>query len=412
MIYRRDIIFGMLILWILSAPGLYAAGTVGTSGAAFLEYGVGSRPLGMGEAFTAETEDFNSIYYNPAGLGSLRYPILGLFHHELIMDSRLENISFCYPIKTYGFIALSNTIFWTPSFDKIDINGLNVGEIDFYNGCLAVAYGHDFNYLYLGASLKYIYQKIDTKLVHAFAADIGILKGFGIWAPFEAPLRNFHVGLSVLNLGTDVLKSPLPRHLRIGLSYKPSKWMGINVDLIENCIKANDLIDFTHGFNESFRVNLGLELNYLEIIYIRGGWRFNDVGTYTVGIGFNYVIKNVSFSIDASFADAGNFKPTYSFNVAFKLIPKATTLEDRRTAEKHYRDGVKYFINDNFDSSLEEFKKAKDFDPYLKGIDKKINDVEELRKLKKENIMEEEKDEAKRRLYKKKVDKKGGEDEK
>src|SRR3990172_2561070 len=132
-----------IIALMLPAGRIYAAGTVGTSGATFLEYAIGSRALGMGEAFTAETDDINSIYFNPAGLGSLKYPQMALFHHELIEDSRLENLTLCYPIK-YGFLGVSNTVFWVPSFDKVDINGLNVGGVQFYNGGLTVGDGYDF----------------------------------------------------------------------------------------------------------------------------------------------------------------------------------------------------------------------------------------------------------------------------
>ncbi|MBN2160262.1 MAG: PorV/PorQ family protein [Spirochaetes bacterium] len=392
----RRILFCWLLLAIFGARVLFAAGTVGISGATFLEYGVGSRPMGMGEAFAAQIEDISALYYNPASLGSLKYPQLALFHHELIEDSRLENLSFAYPIKN-GFIGITNTMFWVPAFAKIDINGINVGDVQFYNGCLTAAYGYDFEYLYVGVAMKYIYQRIDTKLVHAFGVDIGLLKGLRMWTPFDAPIRNFHIGLSVLNLGTKVMDSPLPRQIRIGFSYKPLNWMAMNIDLIENCIDASDLIDFTHGFNESFRLNLGLELSYLDLLYIRGGWRFNDTGTYTVGLGFNYVIKNVSFTIDASFADAGTFNPTYSFNVAFKLIPKVVTIEDRKSAQEHYKSGIKSYVGDDIEGAIREFKTTKDFDPYHKNIDRKIKDLEEIQELKKLNQMEEEKLKEKRR---------------
>jgi hypothetical protein len=159
---------------------------------------------------------------------------------------------------------------------------------------------------------------------------------------------------------------------------------------MENCINANDLIDFTHGFDESFRVNVGMELSYMNLLFLRGGWRFNDVGTYTVGLGFNYVISNVAFTIDASFADAGNFNPTYSFNLAFKLIPKVVTIDDTSNAEDHYKKGIKAYVGDDIDGALKEFKTTKDYNPYYKNIDKKIRDLEQIQKLKKENKQEDE----------------------
>ncbi len=389
---RQDVIFiCALFAMLLPAAGAMGAGTVGTSGATFLEFGMGSRALGMGEAFTAETDDITTLYFNPAGLGSVRLPQMELFHHEIIMDSRLENLTLCYPIKD-GSLGVAHTVFWVPEFDKVDINGLTVGKVQFYNGCLTVGYGYDFDVLYVGGSAKYIYQKIDTKLVHAFAVDLGLLKGFRMWTPFEAPLRNFHIGLSFLNLGTKVMESPLPRHMRLGMSYKPLHWLGLNIDFIQNCIQAEDLVDFTRGFDEIFRLKNGMELSYLNLLSLRGGWRFNDTGTYTVGLGFNYVIKNVSFTIDASFADAGEFNPTYSFTVTFKLIPKVVTLEDRKIAEDYYRRGIRSYVGDDIEGALKEFRTTKDYDPYHRSIDKKIKDLEELLELKKQNRLEEQKE--------------------
>lgn len=380
--------FLVLASLLLAAQNLQGAGNTGTSGAAFLEHGVGSRPLGMGEAFTAEINDINTIYYNPAGLGSLRYPLLSVFHHELLIDTRLENLSFAYPIGD-GFIGVSNSIFWVPSFEKVDINGLRVGDVQFYNGCLAVGYGYNFGYFYLGGTAKYIYQQIDTKLYHSFAVDLGVLKGFHIWTPFDAPLRNFHIGLSLQNLGSKVGPSPLPRRINLGMSYQPLNWLKFNMDMSEYAIDLSDLYDFTHGFNESFRLKLGMELNWKNILFLRGGWRFNDTGTYTVGLGVNYAIKNVTFVIDASFADAGHFTPTYSFNIAFKLIPKVITVEDQRNAEIHYLRGIKSYVADDLDSAIQEFRTTRDFNPYHKSISKKIKELEELKKLKGENERDE-----------------------
>lgn len=378
----KRVIYILLILYMPSV--LYAEGTIGTSGAAFLELGVGSRPLSMGEAFTAETNDINSLYYNPAGLATLKYPVLSIFHHELILDSRFENVSVAQ--KMYGgWFAVSNSLFWVPAFDKIDINGNEQGKVQFYNGNFSMGYGYDFERFYLGGSAKYIYQKIDTLFLSSFAVDIGILKDMYLYSPFDSPLRNFSVGISILNLGTNAKDDPLPRMLRFGTSYKMTRWLGWNVDFTESMIGMSDLYDFTYGFEESFRINTGVELNYLEILYLRGGWRFNDAGTYTMGMGFNYAIKDVAFSVDASYADNGIFGPVYSINLTFKLIPKVITVEDKIKAEAHYKKGIKFFVADDIDSAINEFNTARDYNPYHKNIDKKIEDLKEIKKLKEEN---------------------------
>ncbi len=366
-----------------SVPGS-AAGTAGTSGADFLELGVGSRPLGMGEAFTAATDDINSIYYNPAGLGTLKFPMLQVMHQELILDSRFENVSASFPLLG-GHMGLSNSVFWVPPFDKIDIDGNKTGTVYFYNMSNVMSYGYSLGFMEVGGSFKYIYQRIDTLQLHSVAFDTGIMKRLYMFSPFDSPVRNFSLGMSIQNMGTRAKDDDLPRLLRLGASYKPTHWLMFNVDALENMIDSSDLYDFTSGFDESFRLNTGVEFNYLDILSFRGGYRFNDAGGYSLGLGFNYVIKNVSFVIDSSYTDTGIFGPVYSFSITFKLIPKVITTEDKINAEKHYQRGIRYFIGDDIEAAISEFQKAEDYNPYHKNVDKKIKDLNELKELKERN---------------------------
>ncbi len=366
---------------------LIAAGSTGTSGADFLEIGVGSRPLGMGEAFTAMTGDINAIYYNPAGLGTMKYPTLSIMHQELILDSRFENISVAFqPVEDMnGFLGISNSVFWVPPFEKIDIEGNETGKVYFYNASGVMAYGYSFGFVEVGGSFKYIYQKIDTLTLHSYAADVGILKRLYMYSPFETHLRNFALGMSVQNIGTKAKDDPLPRLVRLGTSYYLTKWMVFNVDMIESLIESSDLYDFTYGFQESFRMNTGVEFTYMDILSLRTGYRFNDAGTYSFGMGFNYQVQNVGFNVDASYSDAGVFGPTYSFTVGFKLMLKVITMEDKQMAEKYYQEGIRFYINDNIDAAIEAFEKCRDYNRYHKNVRQKIKDLEELRRLKKEN---------------------------
>jgi hypothetical protein len=382
----RYLFNGILLLAVLTgvSGNLYGIGSVGRSGAAFLEVPVGARPIAMGDAFTAGTDDLNVMHYNPAGLGTLQYPVLSLFHDELILDSRYENITGAFPYFK-GFFGISSSVFWVPPFEKVDINGNSNGKVNFYNSATTVSYGRVIGPVLLGASVKYIYQKIDTMTYQSAAVDLGIQKQLYMYSPFIAPIRNFTIGASILNLGTDVSSSPLPRTLRIGTSYMPTKWVKFNVDMVESLIDPSDIYDFTSGFDESFRLNCGLELSWQEMLFFRCGYRFNDVGHYSLGFGFNYAFSNVAFTVDTSYSDSGIFGPVYSINVGFKLIPKVITSEDKRKSEKFYQDGIRFYVGDDLESAISAFRKSRDYNPYQKNIDVKIQDLETLQKLKEEN---------------------------
>lgn len=380
----KYVIISYLLIALIGKCLLHAAGSEGVSGADFLEIGVGSRPLGLGEAFTAAINDINAIYYNPAGLGTMKYSILSLMHQELILDSRFENVSIAFPLF-YGYFGISNSVFWVPPFEKIDEEGNEVGKVYFYNASAVLAYGQSIGFMEIGGSLKYIYQRVDTLVLHSVAFDFGVLKRLYLYSPFEAPVRNFALGLSVQNIGSNAKDDPLPRTIRFGTSYYLTKWLGIYIDFIENLIDASDFYDFTYGFDESFRINSGIEFSYFNIISFRAGYRFNDIGKYSVGMGFNYAIKNVSFIIDTSYSDSGVFGPVYSFTASFKLIPRIVTIKDQIQAEKHWWKAIEFFIKNDYDSALEEFIKCKELNPYHKDVKQKIEELEEFIQLKKEN---------------------------
>ncbi len=374
----------LIIILALASIEISAAGNIGVSGADFLELGVGSRALGMGEAYTAMSEDVNAMYYNPASLGTQKYPELSINHQELILDSRFENVSVVWP-SLGGCAGFYSSFFWVPPFEKIDINGNVTGDVNFYNSSSSLTFGKAFESFYAGATVKYIYQRIDTNNYHSLAVDAGVLKSFYMFTPFKAPARNFFLGFSLNNFGLNVADDPLPRNFKAGMSYVAANWMRLNVDFSESLIEANDLFDFTYGFDESFQVNTGIEFNYAEILYFRSGYKLNDGTSYSFGVGFNYAIKNVAFRLDASYSDADIFGSIYSINFTVKLIPKVITTEDKILAEKYYKAGIKSYIAEDLDGALSNFEKVRDYNPYYKSIDQKISDLKELRKLKEEN---------------------------
>lgn len=380
----QNIKYVVLIIFLFINNDLMGEGNVGTSGADFLEIGTGSRPLGMGEAYTGAIGDINSIYYNPAGLGTLKYPVLSLMHQELILDSRFENLSFAMPLYN-GFLGFSSSAFWVPSFAQIDIDGNETGKVQFYNTCTTFAYGMSLGFMEIGASLKTVYQRIHTLQLFSLASDIGVLKRLYMYSPFDTPINNFAVGLSLQNFGTKAKDDDLPRKMRIGISYYLTEWFNFNADLTENIMDASDLSDFTSGFNESFRIFTGIEATYQNIIFMRTGYRFNDAGTYTFGMGLNFVIETVNFILDTSYADAGIFGPVYSLTVSFKLIPRIITKDDEIKSEEYYQRGVKFYISDDIESAIDSFKKSEEYNPYHKNVSRKIEDLEELLKLKKEH---------------------------
>jgi hypothetical protein len=379
----------ILTLLIINTPfSLFADGSRGVSGADFLEVSTSTTGISMGEAYTAVPGEITAVYYNPAVVPTLKFPELYVHHQEMIEDSRLEHIGGLYPIRTggrfYGNLYMGQTVFWVPSFEKVDIDGKNQGEVTFVNSNTEVGYGYSFGEFHTGAKLKYIYQKIDTLNVNSAAVDLGILGGLKIPSPLPSPPQNLYLGMAFQNLGTNAKDDPLPRKLRLGVSYLPTQWAKWNVDINQLVIRNSDLLDFTYGFEETFELNTGLEFDYLDLLFFRTGYRFNDGGGYTLGSGFRYAIGKTAFKVDVSMAETYEFGNTFSVNVSVMLVPKIT-VEDRKNAKQYYMQGIQYYVEDDLDNAIESFERARSYDPYYKDIDKKIEEMRDLKQLREEN---------------------------
>ncbi|MFW6365908.1 MAG: UPF0164 family protein, partial [Spirochaetota bacterium] len=269
--------------------------------------------------------------------------------------------------------------------DRVDIEGNTTGEVHFYNSSTAAGYGYSFDGFHVGGTIKYIYQRIDTLNVSSVALDAGVIGELKVYSPFESPARNLYLGVSLLNFGTNAKDDPLPRKVRTGVSYRPTEWLRLNTDVNQSMIRDSDIYDFTYGFDESFGLNTGLEVTYLDMISFRTGYRFNDAGGYTAGTGFNYAVGKTAFTVDVSIAQTHEFGPVFSVNVAVMLVPKVT-VQDRRNAKKYYMQGIQYYVQDDLPNAIESFEKARSYDPYYKDIDEKIEELKELKKLREENL--------------------------
>ena len=82
----------------------------GTTAAQFLKIGVGARALAMGGAYAATSNDATALYWNPAGLSSLKKNEILLDHQDWILDVDLDFVgaSFKTPL---GLHQIKSKIF-------------------------------------------------------------------------------------------------------------------------------------------------------------------------------------------------------------------------------------------------------------------------------------------------------------
>ena len=287
------------------------AGGPGTTGATFLKLGVGSRPVAMGEAYVAVSDDVNSLYWNPAGLATVTGRQMSFVHTEWFQSIRYEYLGYCQPMLG-GVLGASGTFLWVDGIEQRGYTDPTGETIERYipsrDLAVTVSYGKTLSKkLNLGATLKIIYQQLDDKTATGVALDLGMLYNLG--------KEKWTLGASLQNLGYESAfiseASSLPMNLKIGISNK----------YLED--KLTIAADINYGIMDSvWSIAGGIDWWVHPMFAIRGGYKYNSaisslgpLAGLTIGGGFKYNI----FNIDYAFVPYGDLGYTHRISLLAKF---------------------------------------------------------------------------------------------
>lgn len=339
---------GFLLLLSLGNESLAQSGkNAGTTAASFLEIGVGSRAVAMGEAYVAVAEGPTATYWNSAGLGWSLRPELSVMHMDWVADIDMQNVAFTLPIPNIFTLGFALTNLSVPE-DKIrtvdDPEGLSGETFDANSIALAVHVSRQFTDRFsVGLGVKYINESILNESANAMALDMGVLIKTGF-------LNNMKLGMSISNFGSEMKFSGadldrtiadrediygtnqnIPAQFTTGSFALPLIFrIGIAMNVFEtNAHRLLIAIDGLHPNNTSEYLNIGGEYvvtQYRRIgeFALRGGYNalFMDDSQQglTLGAGLSlYVSPNFSLAVDYTYADYEFFGGLHRYGIEFKF---------------------------------------------------------------------------------------------
>jgi hypothetical protein len=318
----------------------------------FLNIGVGARALGMSNASTAITEDVTSAYWNPAGLlGIKRKYEVSLMHSEYFAGiAKYDYAGFATPIDSQSMLALSVIRF---SIDDIpdtrflyDANGvLNYGAVTSFAAsdyAFLLSYARKSNFLpglRLGANFK---------VIHRIVGQFANAWGFGLDAGAQYEKKGWKLGLmakdvtSTFNAWTintskfeavavqtgnaipnNSIELTLPRLIfGVARNFQITKKIGVlaAADLVNTFDGKRNVLIKTKVF--SMDPNIGMEINYLKIVYLRMGIgniqkiKDFDNKTFTsIQPNFGVGVKINRFSVDYALTNISNTSQSLYSNV-------------------------------------------------------------------------------------------------
>jgi len=281
----------------VSAQGVYQAAS-------------GTRPLGMGETFTAIADDGNAVRWNPAGLPSLQ-------RHELTsMYSDLFGLGF-----TNGYLGYTLPVFDNHAigFDWFH-SGFNDNELMFRREVVSFAYGYRLaNYLSLGLSAKYVNMEmgLDNRSLgnaSGFGLDLGLIARPTAW--LRLGMTAHDISGTGVKYDTDVYEKIFKQRLRFGLALYPVDGLTVGADVDD-------------------RIHTGVEYWLFDLIGIRLGFQ-KDLETYgrplgsTTHYSAGFSVRYKFLRFDYAFVHNPVLPGTQYFSVSFLSTPSFVTIKEAR----------------------------------------------------------------------------------
>lgn len=273
----------------------------GTSSFSFLKINTGARPVAMGGAFTGMADDEATLYYNPAGITAVTSNRYLLEYHNYFMDLQSGAAAVVHPLSEKKFLAFQLSYLNYGDFTETNTAGTVTGT--FSGGDLQFAGTYAMvvkPYLSVGATMKFLYEKVQEFSATGMAFDIG--------AKYTSNRGRYTGGIMVQNLGVQLSglgekKDKLPMVLRLGGGARPQ---GLNM------LIAGDIIVPTDNRAE---LAIGAEYLRLKPLYLRLG--YNTFGSnyqvegssknwtgISMGVGFDIKRMQISYAYSPA-ADLG-----------------------------------------------------------------------------------------------------------
>ena len=275
------------------------------------EMPIGTRPLGLGGAFTALSDDANAIFWNPAGLGLIGQSQATLSHWKL---NEVSDVSVNSGAGVYATRAGSFSLAWTRLAAEL-YEGRNQQSSIMTDNLFQLGYGIAFNE-HLSAGLS-----LNRRMIHSVSGDaagIGFDLGL-LYKPFST--QDFNIGATVRNVAANLEDETYRPSYRLGLAYAIVSRDNMHKASISTDIFTRHDVNEIEGYSLNFAAGLEYVLRIEDVsLAIRGGSGMVQDGTvqqtgFGASLGWQWFTADYvySMSMENTIGNAQRFGMTFHF---------------------------------------------------------------------------------------------------
>lgn len=296
---------------------------VGISTAQFLKIGVGGRASALGDAFVAVANDASALYWNPAGLTQFDQNQVFFSHNNWVADIDHDFLGLIYHLDATNAFGVAVTSLRMQDMPvTTEFAPFGTGEyFGFSDIAVAITYSRKMTDQFsFGGTVRYIEETLDKLKMRGVMIDLGTYYWTGLGTTrFAVVVSNFGNQLApdgkVILVGkrekSDWQSFSPPTIFRIGFAFEPYQ-------TDDNKITAS--LQLNHPNDNSENLVTGIEYNWRNIVYLRGGYKFNvDEQDYSFGAGFNVPISIADFTLDYAFSNFERLGSSHRFSLVLGL---------------------------------------------------------------------------------------------
>ncbi len=288
----------------------------GISGFTFLKITPTARIAGMGNTFSAVSNDINAIFINPAGITEAGNYAVNVSKTKWLVNSNFYTAAASMFIGGFNYIGISLVGLVpeaTPERSPLssDPNGLTGRNISMYDYAIGLTYAAKISEQFsLGIKVNYVNETIMDLSASNILLDIGSL--------YYTNFETIRIAMNLRNFGSeaqypDRILFQMPIVYSIGVAaevYGQDIGSPVRVTLSGEATFEND-------FEQRYQV--GTEIWIMNTIALRGGYKFNQ-GTkdpwnrfdykgnqFSLGFGGKISVAASEITVDFSYTKSDRF---------------------------------------------------------------------------------------------------------
>ncbi|MDR1180310.1 MAG: UPF0164 family protein [Spirochaetales bacterium] len=346
---------------------------------------LGGEYEGMGTAYTAVARDSSFFDANPAASSMLKYSELSVMHNNWIADTNIEGVVYTNRRDKLGY-AFAGKFLYVP-FTGYNYWGERTST-GYYSETIAIANvsrnffaDYYFSGISVGANLKAAYRHVSENIAagqSAFGvmADVGMLTRFDFLKPYYSRDKNAAFGMTIKNIGPNVMGEPLPMSLTTGIAYS----------FFRPWILALD-VNMPFSFNqkdypaEKPGGALGSTISVTDFFSVQAGFLIKG-GNPRISVGSLINMSDFSLVVNYTMDMTTQLSNLDRFSVAMKINLGDNGREERyQMATDLYLEGVDFYARGDIAQAISSCEKALEIDPDYSPARETINMARRARDL-------------------------------